>query len=226
LQPHFFARWPSCCLNIRHRLKLEKWFTIPHSMPPTIQFANPVKFDKLTRVLRVRGVDVYLHWTVFLIAGVMLYASFRRPWVVLAGGASWMALILLHECGHIIAAHRKHLRVLSIELYPIHGFCRFEMPWSRFDHCVIAWGGVMAQAVVAIPLLLWIEVFGYSRFDPIDAVLGILGPYSLLVAVFNLLPVGRLDGKIAWGIVPEFINRAKLRNNKKKKAAAGGWRSY
>jgi hypothetical protein len=114
----------------------------------------------------------------------------------------------------------------GIELYPIHGFCRFEMPWSRFDHCVIAWGGVMAQAVVAIPLLLWIEVFGYSRFDPIDAVLGILGPYSLLVATFNLLPIGRLDGKIAWGIVPEFINRAKLRNNKKKKAAAGGWRSY
>jgi hypothetical protein len=73
-------------------------------MPPTIQFANPVKFDKLTRVLRVRGVDVYVHWTVFLIAGVMLYASFRRPWVVLAGGTSWMALILLHECGHMIAA--------------------------------------------------------------------------------------------------------------------------
>jgi Zn-dependent protease len=67
----------------------------------------------------------------------------------------------------------------------------------------------MAQAVVAIPLLLWIEVFGYSRFDPIDAVLGILGPYSLLVAAFNLLPVGRLDGKIAWGIVPRIYQPRK-----------------
>jgi stage IV sporulation protein FB len=196
------------------------------SMSPIIQFANPVKFDKLTRVLRLRGVDVYVHWTVFLIAGIMIYAAFRRPWVALAGGASWMALILLHECGHMIAAHRKHVRVMSIELYPIHGLCLFEMPWSRFDHCVIAWGGVIAQVVVAIPLLLWIEIFGYSRFDPIDAVLGILGPYSLLTVAFNLLPIGRLDGRIAWGIIPEFINRVKQRKNKKKKAAAGGWRTY
>jgi Zn-dependent protease len=195
-------------------------------MPPKIQFANPVRFDRLTRVVRINGVDVYVHWTVFLIAGIMIYASFRKPWLTIVAGASWLALLLLHECGHMIAAHRKHVRVSAIELYPIHGLCRFEIPWSRFDHCVIAWGGVLAQVAVAIPLLLWIEVFGYSHFDPIDAVLGILGPYSLMVAMFNLLPVGRLDGVLAWAIIPEYIRRRK--QNKVKKAAAGssGWRSY
>jgi Zn-dependent protease len=126
----------------------------------------------------------------------------------------------------MIAAHRKHVRVLSIELYPIHGFCRFEMPWSKFDHCVIAWGGVLAQVAVAIPLLVWIEVFGYSRFDPIDAVLGILGPYSLMVAAFNLLPIGRLDGRLAWAIIPEYIRRKKQSRTKKAAAGSSGWRSY
>jgi Zn-dependent protease len=67
-------------------------------------------------------------------------------------------------------------------------------------------------------------VFGYSRFDPVNAVLAILGGYSLVTAVFNLLPVGRMDGTIAWGIIPEFIKRARQR--KKKKASSSGWRSY
>ncbi len=53
-----------------------------------------------------------------------------------------MALMLLHESGHMLAAHNKGCQVLGIELYPIFGLCRFEAPWSRFDHCVIAWGGV------------------------------------------------------------------------------------
>ncbi|HZU34210.1 MAG TPA: hypothetical protein VFB79_24080 [Candidatus Angelobacter sp.] len=176
--------------------------------------------------MRVRGVDVYIHWTAFLIAGIILYAAFRKPWLALAGITSWMALILLHECGHMIAAHKKHTRVISIELYPIHGLCRFDLPYSRFDHCVIAWGGVIAQAVVAIPLLLWIEFFGYPHFDPIDAMLGILGPYSLMVAAFNLLPMGSLDGALAWSIIPEFIRRKKLQKKKKAAAASSDWRTY
>jgi stage IV sporulation protein FB len=195
-------------------------------MPPTIQFANPIRFDRLTRIARVRGVDVYIHWTVFLIAGIMIYLSFRKPWVTLAAGTAWLAMILVHECGHMIAAHRKHTHVYAIELYPIHGLCRFDLPYSRFDHCVIAWGGVIAQAAVALPLLLWVSIFGYTHFDPIDAVLGILGPFSLLIAAFNLLPVGRLDGAIAWGIIPEYIRRKKQSKIKKAAAGSSGWRTY
>lgn len=195
-------------------------------MARTIQFANPIRFDTHTRLLSVRGVDVFIHWTIFLIAGFMIYATYRKPWVTIAGGMAWLALILLHECGHMIAAHRMRSKVLSIELYPIHGLCRFELPWSKFNHCVIAWGGVLAQAVVAIPILLWLEVFGYTRFPVINAVIAILGPYSLAVALFNLIPVGRLDGVMAWKIIPEFIRRVKARKNKKAKAASSGWRSY
>jgi Zn-dependent protease len=197
---------------------------IPREMTRTIHVPRPIRFDKLTRILRVSGVDVYVHWTVFLVAGIMIVASIRQPWLTLAGGASWLALILLHECGHMIAAHRKKCLVIAIYLYPIHGRCYYEPAWSRFDNCVIAWGGVIAQAIVAAPLLLWITLVGYSRFEPVNAVLAILGGYSLCVAIFNLIPAGRLDGVMAWAILPEFIKRRKQR--KKKAAAAGGWRTY
>jgi Zn-dependent protease len=189
-----------------------------------IEFPNPIRIDRLTRVFRLKGVDVFVHWTVFLIAAVMVYATRRNPWVTLTAGASWLGLLLLHECGHMIFARRRHTPVISIELYPIVGFCRFEIPWSRFDHCVIAWGGVIAQLAVALPMLLWVSTFGYTRFAPVNAVLGILGGYSLVTAALNLLPVRPLDGSMAWYIVPEFIKRRKGRN--KKKASSAGWRSY
>jgi Zn-dependent protease len=193
-------------------------------MPRMIEFDNPIRIDRLTRVFRLRGVDVFVHWTVFLIAAVMVYATYRNPWVTLTAGASWLGLLLLHEFGHMIAARRRHTPVISIELYPIFGFCRFEVPWSRFDHCVIAWGGVVAQLAVAVPIMLWISAFGYTRFAPVNAVLGILGGYSLVTATINLLPVRPLDGSMAWYIVPEFIKRMKGRN--RKKASSAGWRSY
>ncbi|HEY2496272.1 MAG TPA: hypothetical protein VGK24_04315 [Candidatus Angelobacter sp.] len=193
-------------------------------MSRTIEFANPIRIDRLTRILRLRGVDVYVHWTIFLVAGIMIYATYRNPWVTLAGGASWLGLIFLHECGHMIAAHHKHARVLSIELYPICGFCRYETPWSRFDHCVIAWGGILAQMVVAVPILLLVSAFGYTRFAPVNVVFAIFGDYSLVVAAFNLLPIAHLDGRLAWSIVPEFYKRTRQR--KRKKTSSSDWRTY
>ena len=113
---------------------------------------------------------------------------------------------------------------LSFDLYPIFGLCCFQVPWSRYDHSVIAWGGVIAQMLVAIPLVVGLKVFGYSSFNSVNAVLVVLGPYSLMVAVFNLLPIGRLDGAVAWWIIPEAIKRVRAR--KVKKASAGRWRTY
>jgi stage IV sporulation protein FB len=193
-------------------------------MSRMIEFPNLIRIDRLTLVFGLKGVDVFVHWTVFLIAAIMVYATRRSPWVTLSAGASWLGLLLLHECGHMIAARRRHTPVISIELYPIVGFCRFEVPWSRFDHCIIAWGGVVAQVAVAAPIMLWVSAFGYTRFAMVNAVLGILGVYSLVTAAFNLLPVRPLDGSIAWYIVPELIKYIKLRN--RKKSASAGCRSY
>jgi len=70
--------------------------------------------------------------------------------------------------------------------------------------------------------VLWIAIFGYTRFDAVNAVLAMLGGFSLVVAIFNLLPVGRLDGTIAWGIIPAWIARRRARRNNH----ASAWRAY
>jgi Zn-dependent protease len=57
------------------------------------------------------------------------------------------------------------------------------------------------------PLVLWIAIFSYTRFDALNAVLAMLGGFSPVVAIFNLLPVGHLDGSIGLGHYPR-IDRA------------------
>lgn len=180
----------------------------------TFEIPLPIKVDSLTEVMRIRGVGVYFHWTVLLIAVIILLNVIRHPLVSLLGLTAYLSVLLIHESGHMIAARHLRCEVFSIEIYPIFGFCRFESPWSRFDHCVIAWGGVLAQAVVAAPIVVYVSVFGYTRFQPINTILGLLGFFSLGVAAFNLLPIPRLDGSVAWGLIPETIKRLSSGNRK------------
>jgi len=180
------------------------------------------KIDRLTHVGRIDRVDVYVHWSVLLIAFILLVGALKRPLPTLVGLSCWMGVMLLHECGHMFAAKQRHSQVYAIELYPIFALTRFETPWSRFDHAVIAWGGVLAQMVVAIPAVLWIRFIGYTPFDVANEALVIWGLLSMAIAIFNLLPFRPLDGVMAWQIFPAWFERTRNR----KAESATGWRNY
>ena len=48
--------------------------------------AKVFKLGRLTQVMRVRGVDVYVHWSVLLIVTIMLAGTLRRPVMTIVGG--------------------------------------------------------------------------------------------------------------------------------------------
>jgi Zn-dependent protease len=116
--------------------------------------------------------------------------------------ASYLAMIVIHEMGHAMVARNRGCHVRVIEIYPIFGVCRFEHPSSPFDSALIAWGGAVAQFVVAAPLATYVLAGGYRGFEPLNAVLAILGFLSPGIALFNLLPIAGLDGRRAWTLVP------------------------
>jgi Zn-dependent protease len=193
----------------------DAWGAYPK--PKSIEVRTPIKIDSLTELFRIRGVPVYFHWTVLLICGLIIFNVIRNPLASLLVFAAYISVLLVHESGHLIAAQLRHSEVVSIHIYPIFGITRFETPWSRFDHCIIAWGGVIAQAVVALPVVMFIVLFGYTRFEPLNAVMVILGFFSLGVAAINLLPISRLDGATAWAIIPEGFKRISLRATKRRR---------
>jgi Zn-dependent protease len=174
-----------------------------------------MRFGRLTRVAQVRGVDVYVHWSIFAISIVIVAGLTRKPLSTLIGMASYLALLIIHESGHLTMARRRGYQAFSMALYPIFGLASFEAPDSRIDRALIAWGGVLAQLVVAIPLTLYIVLAGYTPFEPLNAVLAILGGYSLVVAAFNLLPIRPLDGSKAWDLIPAWFEQRRLRRGRR-----------
>ena len=177
-----------------------------------------LKLERLTKIARVDGVDVYVHWSV-CDRRIHSYRRDPEPGAIASRTCGLLQYLLIHECGHLFVAHRLHCEVYEIDLYPIFAFTRFQTPWSRYDHALVAWGGVLAQAVVGVPLVLWILFVGYTPFDTVNEVLVLLGMVSLGIAAFNLLPLKSLDGATAWQILPAYLERKRL--NQKRRAA--GW---
>src|SRR6266403_373700 len=180
------------------------------------------KLNKLIEVTQIRGVKVFVHWSVLLIGTIILLGAVEDAPLAFTVLGSYYGVILLHECGHMVAAQRKGCAVWSIELYPIWGITRFEEPYSRYDHCIIAWGGVVAQVIVAAPIMILTETFGYTRFQPLNTMLAMWGFFSVFVAAFNLIPAAPLDGAIAWGLIPALFKRVRTRAAKREP----GWRSW
>ena len=71
------------------------------------------------RVMRVKGVDVNVHWSVFVVGAIILLNAGRKPVLTLVGLLSYLSVLLIRECGHLIAAQRRGSDVHEIRLYPI-----------------------------------------------------------------------------------------------------------
>lgn len=148
------------------------------------------------------GVPLLVHWSVPAIALFVLGVEVRHIALAAIGIASYLAIVVIHEAGHQLVAERRGCRVFSIEIHPIHAVCRYEHPGSAYDTALIAWGGVAAQFIVAAPIVIGVNLFGYTPFGPLNLVLAILGFLSPVLALVNLMPIGRLDGKAAWTLLP------------------------
>jgi Zn-dependent protease len=124
-------------------------------------------------------------------------------------------MVIIHELGHQRAAEWRRCRVIAIQIYPLHGSCLYESSRSQYDEVLIAWGGPVAQLIVAVPVVIFLKAFGSTSIDSLDIVLAVLGVFSPLLALFNLLPIRPLDGHKAWTILPLVWRRMKRRNQRR-----------
>src|ERR1017187_7463183 len=165
------------------------------------------------RLFRFAGVDVYLHWSWFLIAvyGINLRAGkySSMVWPVLEYLALFL-IVLLHEFGHALACRQVGGQANQIVLWPLGGVAYVAPPprpgatlWS------IAAGPLVNVALA--PILSILVLLGRS------AGWGEAAPnaYTFLktvcfinwgILIFNMLPIYPLDGgqilqSLLWFIV-------------------------
>lgn len=153
------------------------------------------------RLFRLKGIDVYLNWTWFLVAVFEIQARRGRYTSVLWNILEYLALfaiVLMHEFGHALACRSVGGRAENIMLWPLGGVAYVNPPqrpgatlWS------IAAGPLVN--VVLFPIFL-VLILGATAAH-LDASMPNLYQFLNSVAwingvllVFNILPIYPLDG--------------------------------
>lgn len=146
----------------------------------------------------VSGVPVKLHWSTAL--GALFFSGFRfAPAFWLA----FLALVLIHELGHAWFVRRLGHRALSVEVMGFGGLCQWDGSGStRLDRAVIAWGGVVFQALLLVATFFASWLLGPPRALWQAQILAAFTTTNLWLIGLNLLPIAPLDGAEAWKVFP------------------------
>ncbi len=177
----------------------------------------PTKRSGAIHLTRVAGIDLYLHWSWFVVA--LIEIQIRRGsyqsvvWNVLEYLALF-AIVLLHEFGHALACRQVGGTANQIMLWPLGGVAYVDPPQRPG---AVLWSIVAGPLVnVALfPVFLGAETWAwhaglqYSNMDAYRFLVNLVWLDGILFA-FNMLPVYPLDGgKILWSLLWFWLGKSK-----------------
>ena len=150
---------------------------------------------------RIAGVDLYVHWSWFLVAVFEIGTrgrSYSSPlWNVLEYLALF-AIVLMHEFGHVLACRSTGGSADQIMLWPLGGVAYVKPPQRPG---AILWSVAAGPLVnvTLVPVLLAAQ-FAANQLGWVDSwydaysFLWMLARINTWMLIFNLLPVYPLDG--------------------------------
>ena len=155
------------------------------------------------RIGRIFGVEVGVHWSVLLIAGLLAFgltggASDPLLWVVaIVAVVFFLASLLGHELAHSIVARRNGMEVTGITLWLLGGMAQLggRMPSAGAELRIAAAGPATSVALGAAFLLAAVAgaASGFVSSLVLSAIVW-LAIVNVVLAVFNLIPAAPLDG--------------------------------
>ena len=163
------------------------------------------------RLFRIAGIDLYLHWSWFVVAmyeissGTSRYSS--PIWMVLEY-LTLFGIVLLHEMGHALACRQVGGQANLIVLWPLGGVAYVSPPsrpgatlWS------IAAGPLVNVALLPVLYFLWKVMPAMAALPP-DVIRYFRAIFYIncVLLAFNLLPIYPLDGgqivrSLLWFVV-------------------------
>lgn len=158
------------------------------------------------KLVRVAGIDVYIHATFFLLLFWVGYSYWiaTQNWSAVMTGISFIILlfvcVVMHEYGHALTARRYGIGTKKITLYPIGGVAQLaKMPDDPRQEIKVAFAGPAVNIVIALVLWIILQIAGFEVTDSTyqltpQSLLFNLMIINLALAIFNLLPAFPMDG--------------------------------
>lgn len=158
------------------------------------------------RLGRVRGIELFVHWTFLIVAGWIAISSVitGQPLLAALFGVgcllSIFACVVLHEFGHALMAERYGIRTLDITLLPIGGIARLEgLPNDPRKELRVALAGPAVNVAIAAALMISSSLFQVAAPSSEAVTVGVRLLSNLMwinigLAAFNMLPAFPLDG--------------------------------
>ncbi|MEM8529270.1 MAG: site-2 protease family protein [Chloroflexota bacterium] len=185
------------------------------------------------QIARIAAVPIRIHWgwgVISVIVIVLLHSFYRaqvndiNAWFAATSMALLLFLsVLLHECGHALAARRCGVPVRSITIYALGGITEIvkDPPTSRDDFFINIMGPLVSLVLTVLGGLCW-----WLGVSPFISLLGAqLFMINGIILVFNLLPGYPLDGGRIVRAVLWFLFNDELRASKSttRIAQMSGW---
>jgi Zn-dependent protease len=150
------------------------------------------------KIGRLGGAPIRVHWTAPL--GAFMFCGFRLAPVA---WAAFVVLILIHEIGHALWVRSARLHLESIDVHGLGGVCRYYGTTTPVRRALIAWGGVLAQAVLLAIAFVLSRVLPHPASPDVQAIMNdqvwdTFIRVNLMLIAFNLLPIPGFDGVEAW----------------------------
>ncbi len=161
------------------------------------------------RLFRIAGIDVFLHWSWFLVALIEIQSRANAytslTWNVLEY-ATLFLIVLLHEFGHALACRQVGGTAEQIVLWPLGGVAYVSPPprptamlWS------IVAGPLVNVALIPVFLIIGAasQTLGiYQAMPSFHPFLHAVATINVTLLLFNILPIYPLDGgKIVWSLL-------------------------
>lgn len=153
------------------------------------------------RLFRFAGIDVFLHFSWFIIAAYQLLSrphGYQRPIWAIYEYLVLFGIVLMHEFGHALACRSTGGQANRIVLWPLGGIAFVRPPVRPGAELWSIAAGPLVN-VLLVPVLAFLQFYGaqagWQHAAP-DAyrLIQMTSVINLILLVFNLLPIYPLDG--------------------------------
>ena len=150
------------------------------------------------RLFRFAGIEVFLHFSWFLVAAIYISGYIRRYELPVWGVLEYISvfvIVLIHEFGHALACRQVGGIANRIVLWPLGGIAFVDPPRRPGAYLWSIAAGPLVN-VILLPVLAFVSMMAQASLPGSDVAVFFrdLNFINAVLLGFNLLPIFPLDG--------------------------------